>query len=418
MFTDNGFWDTFRAVFPFFNLMYPELNKQIMEGLANTYKESGWLPEWASPGHRQSMIGSNSASIIADAYLKGNMNEKDEDILLEAVLKNANINEGRPEQSVGREGVDYYNKLGYVPYDVGINENAARTLEYAYADFTIAEMAKKMNKPEISKRFYKQSKNYKNLFDPETKWMRGKNEDGAFQSPFNPLKWGDAFTEGNSIHYTWSVFHDIQGLIGLMGGDSEFTKMLDTVFTMPPKFDDSYYGFTIHEIREMQIVNMGNYAHGNQPVQHMIYLYNYAKQPWKAQNKVRDVMKKLYSATPDGYCGDEDNGQTSAWYVFSALGFYPVTPGVPQYVFGSPLFEKVTMNLQNGNTFTINAKDNKYNNHYIKSLKLNGANYNKTWIDYNDIQKGGSLNFEMDSKPNKDFGINSASRPFSFTKDN
>jgi predicted alpha-1,2-mannosidase len=248
--------------------------------------------------------------------------------------------------------------------------------------------------------------------------MRGKNEDGAFQSPFNPLKWGDAFTEGNSIHYTWSVFHDIQGLIGLMGGDSEFTKMLDTVFTMPPKFDDSYYGFTIHEIREMQIVNMGNYAHGNQPVQHMIYLYNYAKQPWKAQNKVRDVMKKLYSATPDGYCGDEDNGQTSAWYVFSALGFYPVTPGVPQYVFGSPLFEKVTMNLQNGNTFTINAKDNKYNNHYIKSLKLNGANYNKTWIDYNDIQKGGSLNFEMDSKPNKDFGINSASRPFSFTKDN
>ena len=415
MFTDNGFWDTFRAVFPFFNLMYPELNKQIMEGLANTYKESGWLPEWASPGHRQSMIGSNSAPIIADAYLKGNVSEKDKDVLLEAVLKNANIDEGRPEQSVGREGIHYYNRLGYVPYDVGINENAARSLEYAYADFTIAEMAKKMNKPEISKRFYKQSKNYRNLFDPETKWMRGKNEDGTFQSPFNPLKWGDAFTEGNSIHYTWSVFHDVQGLIGLMGGDLEFTKMLDTVFTMPPKFDDSYYGFTIHEIREMQIVNMGNYAHGNQPVQHMIYLYNYAKQPWKAQHKVRDVMEKLYSATPDGYCGDEDNGQTSAWYVFSALGFYPVTPGVPQYVFGSPLFEKVTMNLQNGNKFTINAKDNKYDNHYIKSLKLNGAKYNKTWIDYNDIQKGGSLNFEMDIKPNKNFGTSSESKPYSLS---
>jgi predicted alpha-1,2-mannosidase len=418
MFTDNGFWDTFRAVFPFINLMYPELNKQIMEGLANTYKESGWLPEWASPGHRQSMIGSNSASIVADAYLKGNMDKKDEDILFEAVLKNANIDEGRPKQSVGREGVDYYNTLGYVPYDVGINENAARTLEYAYADFTIAEMAKKMNKPEISERFYKQSQNYKNLFDKETKWMRGKNQDGTFQSPFNPLKWGDAFTEGNSIHYTWSVFHDIQGLIFLMGGDSEFTKMLDKVFTMPPKFDDSYYGFTIHEIREMQIVNMGNYAHGNQPVQHMIYLYNYAKQPWKSQNKVREVMKKLYSATPDGYCGDEDNGQTSAWYVFSALGFYPVTPGIPQYVFGSPLFEKVTMNLQNGNTFTINAKDNKYYNHYIKSLNLNGVDYDKTWIDYDDIQRGGSLNFVMDNKPNKNFGISRASRPFSFTKDN
>jgi predicted alpha-1,2-mannosidase len=418
MFTDNGFWDTFRAVFPFFNLMYPELNKQIMEGLANTYKESGWLPEWASPGHRDIMIGSNSAPIISDAYLKGNVNKNDEEVLLEAILKNANINEGRPAKSVGREGVDYYNRLGYVPYDVGINENAARTLEYAYADFTIAEMAKKMNKPVISKRFYKQSKNYKNLFDPETKWMRGKNKDGTFQSPFNPLKWGDAFTEGNSLHYSWSVFHDIQGLIDLMGGNSEFTKMLDKVFTMPPKFDDSYYGFTIHEIREMQIANMGNYAHGNQPVQHMIYLYNYAKQPWKAQNKVREVMKKLYSATPDGYCGDEDNGQTSAWYVFSSLGFYPVTPGVPQYVFGSPLFEKVTMNLQNGNTFTINAKNNNYNNHYINSLKLNGANYNKTWIDYNDIQKGGNLNFEMNSVPNKEFGISNVSSPYSMTKNN
>ena len=418
MFTDNGFWDTFRAVFPFFNLMYPDLNKQIMEGLANTYKESGWLPEWASPGHRDVMIGSNSAPIIADAYLKGNMNEKDEKILLEAVLKNAYINEGRPAKSVGREGVDYYNRLGYVPYDVGINENAARSLEYAYADFTIAEMAEKMNRPEISKRFYKQSKNYINLFDPKTKWMRGKNEDGTFQSPFNPLKWGDAFTEGNSLHYSWSVFHDIQGLIGLMGGDEDFTDKLDSVFIMPPEFDDSYYGFTIHEIREMQIVNMGNYAHGNQPVQHMIYLYNYAKQPWKAQDKVRNVMKKLYSATPDGYCGDEDNGQTSAWYVFSALGFYPVTPGIPQYVIGSPLFEKVTMSLQNGNTFKINTVNNNYQNHYIQSLKLNGTNYNKTWIDYNDIQKGGSLDFEMSNRPNKDFGISPLSKPFSLTNIN
>jgi predicted alpha-1,2-mannosidase len=418
MFTDNGFWDTFRAVFPFFNLMYPELNKQIMEGLANTYKESGWLPEWASPGHRDCMIGSNSAPIIADAFLKGNVNEKDVSTLLEAVLKNANVNKGRPVKSVGREGVDYYNKLGYVPYDVGINENAARTLEYAYADFTIAAMAEKLNKPELSNRFYKQSKNYKNLFDPETKWMRGKNEDGTFQSPFNPLKWGDAFTEGNSLHYSWSVFHDIQGLINLMGGNDDFTKMLDNVFTMPPKFDDSYYGFTIHEIREMQIVNMGNYAHGNQPIQHMIYLYNYANQPWKAQEKVRMVMDKLYAATPDGYCGDEDNGQTSAWYVFSALGFYPVTPGVPEYVIGSPLFDKVTMHLQNGNTFMIEAENNMDNNHFIQSMRLNNTTYNNTWIDYNEIQKGGILYFKMDTTPNKDFGNSTSSKPFSLTNDN
>ena len=418
MFTDNGFWDTFRAVFPFFNLMYPDLNKQIMEGLANTYKESGWLPEWASPGHRDCMIGSNSAPIIADAYLKGNVYEKDVATLVEAVLKNANVNEGRPVKSVGREGIDYYNKLGYVPYDVGINENAARTLEYAYADFTIAAMAEKLNKLELSERFYKQSKNYEKLFDPETKWMRGKNEDGTFQSPFNPLKWGDAFTEGNSLHYSWSVFHDIQGLINLMGGNEDFTKMLDNVFTMPPKFDDSYYGFTIHEIREMQIVNMGNYAHGNQPIQHMIYLYNYANQPWKAQEKVRMVMDKLYTATPDGYCGDEDNGQTSAWYVFSALGFYPVTPGVPEYVIGSPLFDKVTMHLQNGNTFIIEAENNMDNNHFIQSIRLNNTTYNNTWIDYNEIQKGGTLYFKMDATPNKVFGNSTSSKPFSLTKNN
>jgi predicted alpha-1,2-mannosidase len=248
--------------------------------------------------------------------------------------------------------------------------------------------------------------------------MRGKNEDGTFQSPFNPLKWGDAFTEGNSLHYSWSVFHDIQGLINLMGGNDDFTKMLDNVFTMPPKFDDSYYGFTIHEIREMQIVNMGNYAHGNQPIQHMIYLYNYANQPWKAQEKVRMVMDKLYAATPDGYCGDEDNGQTSAWYVFSALGFYPVTPGVPEYVIGSPLFDKVTMHLQNGNTFTIEADNNKDKNHFIQSMRLNNTTYNNTWIDYNEIQKGGTLYFKMDATPNKDFGNSISSKPFSLTNDN
>jgi len=361
MFTDNGFWDTFRAVFPFFTLMYPELDRQIMQGLANTYKESGWLPEWASPGHRGVMIGSNSAINIADAYVKG-IRDFDIDTLYQAVIKNATVNDGRPVSSVGREGVDYYNELGYVPYDVGIHENAARTLEYAFADFNIAQLAELLGKPADAIKYRQKAQNYKQLFDMDTGWMRGKNQDGSFQSPFNPLKWGDAFTEGNSLHYTWSVFQDIEGLKQLMGGQQAFADKIDSVFTMPPLFDDSYYGFTIHEIREMQIVNMGNYAHGNQPVQHMIYLYNHAQQPWKAQYRVRDVMDKLYSATPDGYCGDEDNGQTSAWYVFSALGFYPVTPGTTQYVLGSPLFDKVTMTLENGKQFTIQADNNSADN--------------------------------------------------------
>ena len=416
MFTDNGFWDTFRAVFPFFNMMYPELNGKIMEGLANTYKESGWLPEWASPGHRDCMIGSNSAPIISDAFLKG-VEVGDADILLEAILKNATVADGRPVNSVGRAGLEYYNSLGYVPYDVGINENTARTLEYAYADFTIAQMAKKMGKQELADTYYKKSMNYKNMFDPSTNWMRGKNEDDSFQAPFNPLKWGDAFTEGNSLHYTWSVFHDVQGLIDLMGGRDSFVNKLDEVFEMPPEFDASYYGFTIHEIREMQIVNMGNYAHGNQPVQHMIYLYNYAGQPSKSQEKVRDVMLKLYSPTPDGYCGDEDNGQTSAWYVFSALGFYPVTPGVDQYVIGSPLFKKATLHLQNGNTFEINAPDNNKSNVYIQSLKLNGKSYNQTYIQYQDVQNGGEMNFKLGASPNKEWGSSKESVPYSLSNE-
>ena len=417
MFTDNGFWDTFRAVYPFFNMMYPDLNSEIMDGLANTYKESGWLPEWASPGHRDCMIGSNSAPIIADAFLKG-VDNMDVQTLMEAMLKNATVSEGRPVNSTGRAGLEYYNTLGYVPYDVDINENAARTLEYAYADFTIAKMAEKLGQKDVADKFYKQSLNYKNLFDPSTNLMRGKNKDGQFQTPFNPLKWGDAFTEGNSLHYTWSVFHDTQGLIDLMGGKENFSNKLDEVFEMPPEFDASYYGFTIHEIREMQIVNMGNYAHGNQPIQHMIYLYNYAQKPYKTQEKIREVLTRLYSATPDGYCGDEDNGQTSAWYVFSSLGFYPVTPGINQYVIGSPLFDKATLKLQNGNTFTITAKNNSDSNPFIQSTMLNGKSYSNNYIEFDAIQNGGDFKFELGNSPNKNWGSKLENVPYSLSREN
>ncbi len=414
MFTDNGFWDTFRAVFPFFTLMYPELDAQIMEGLANTYKESGWLPEWASPGHRGVMIGSNSAVNIADAYLKG-ITDIDIDTLYEAIVKNAQVDEGRPVSSVGREGVDYYNELGYVPYDVGIHENAARTLEYAFADFNIYRLAERLGKTDDATKYKQRAMNYKHLFDKQSGWMRGKNEDGSFQTPFNPLKWGDAFTEGNSLHYTWSVFHDISGLKDMMGGDQAFVNKLDSVFSMPPTFDDSYYGFTIHEIREMQIVNMGNYAHGNQPIQHMSYLYNYAGQPWKTQYHVRNIMDKLYSATPDGYCGDEDNGQTSAWYVFSALGFYPVAPGSDEYVLGSPLFDKATLHLQNGERFTVKGNSNSKDNIYVNSAKLNGKTFEKTFLSHQQIQRGGEISFDMSSQPNKSWATNKEAVPYSMS---
>jgi predicted alpha-1,2-mannosidase len=416
MFTDNGFWDTFRSLFPFLTLMYPDLNSQIMEGLANTFKESGWLPEWASPGHRDCMIGSNSASLIADSYLKG-IRGYDIETLYKAILKNTDST--GPVNSVGRYGAKYYNDLGYVPYNVGINENVARTLEYAYADFCISRLAESLNRPreEIDK-FKSRAMNYKNVFDRGRKLMRGKNLDGSFQSPFSPYKWGDAFTEGNSWHYSWSVFQDIRGLVNLMGGRDYFVAKLDSVFEVPPVFDYSYYGIVIHEIREMQIMNMGNYAHGNQPVQHMIYLYNYAGEPWKTQYHVRDVMNKLYNYLPDGYCGDEDNGQTSAWYVFSALGFYPVTPGTDEYVFGSPLFKKATLQFENGKKMVIEAPDNNNENIYIDKIELNGKALERNYIKHSEVQQGGRLSFKMQNVPSKIRGISEDAFPFSMSSKN
>ncbi len=413
MFTDNGFWDTFRAAIPFITLMYPDQSSQIMEGLVNTYLESGWLPEWASPGHRNCMVGSNSASLIADSYLKG-IRGYNIDTLWSALVKNTKGH--GPVHSVGRYGAEYYNRLGYVPYNVGINENVARTLEYAYADWCLWRLAKEIGRPQQEIDLYaSRAQNYRNVFDPDRKLMRGRNEDGSFQSPFSPYKWGDAFTEGNSWHYTWSVFHDINGLAELMGGSDKLAQKLDSVFIVPPVFDDSYYGFPIHEIREMQIMNMGNYAHGNQPIQHMIYLYNYTPEPWKTQVRARQVMDKLYNYTPDGYCGDEDNGQTSAWYVFSALGFYPVTPGTGEYVLGSPLFKKATVTFENGRKLIIEAPENSRENVYVGTLTLDGRDVKVNFLKHEEMQMGGVLRFGMISSPDTGRGTAGEARPYSVT---
>lgn len=414
-FAGTGFWDTFRALYPFLNLAYPSINVEMQKGLVNDYKEGGWLPEWSSPGYANIMIGNNSASVVADAYIKG-LRGYDINTLYEALLHGAN-NEG-PITAIGRAGVDYYNELGYVLYDVDINENAARTLEYAYDDFCIYQLAKALGRPKKEIELYaKRSQNYRNLFDPSSGLMRGKNEDGGFQSPFNPFKWGDAFTEGNSWHYTWSVFHDVQGLIDLMGGKENFTAKLDSVFILPPVFDESYYGSVIHEIREMQIADMGQYAHGNQPIQHMTYLYNYAGEPWKAQYWVRETMDRMYLPTPDGYVGDEDNGQTSAWYVFSAMGFYPVCPGTDQYVLGAPLFKKVTVELENGNEVVINAANNSAENKYIESATFNGEPLTKNWISHSELMQGATIDFNMSAEPNKQRGASADAAPYSFSNE-
>ena len=415
MYTDTGFWDTFRCLFPLLNLVYPSVNAEIQAGLANTYRESGFLPEWASPGHRGCMVGNNSASVVSDAILKGVTPAEDVETLYEAMMS------GRMQvhptvSSTGRLGHEYYNTLGYVPYDVNIPENAARTLEYAYDDWCIARVAEHLGRSDDAALLDKAAKNYRNLFDPETKLMRGRNADGTFQTPFSPYKWGDAFTEGNAWHYTWSVFHDVEGLAELMGGREEFGRMLDSVFVVPPIYDDSYYGFRIHEITEMQVANMGNYAHGNQPAQHMIYLYNYAGQPWKAQWWAREVMDRLYMARPDGYCGDEDNGQTSAWYVFSALGFYPVCPGSDEYILGSPLFRRATIHLENGAEIEIDAPENAPENRYVGAMQLDGKAWEHNFLRWSDLRDGARVRFDMQAEPETGRGTGDEALPYSMSR--
>ena len=415
LYTDTGFWDTFRALFPLLNLVYPSVNEEIQQGLANIARENDFLPEWASPGHRGCMVGNNSASVVAEAALMGLTSGQDMQALYECIAYGTeNVH---PEvSSTGRLGHQWYNTLGYVPYDVGVDENVARTLEYAYNDWCILQMAKKMGRPdEELRKWEKRSQNWKNVFDSSTNLMRGRNKDGKFQEPFSPYKWGDAFTEGNAWHYTWSVFHDVDGLIDMMGGEETFASMLDSVFVVPPIYDDSYYGFRIHEITEMQVANMGNYAHGNQPAQHMLYLYDWAGQPWKAQKWIREVMDRLYDASPNGYCGDEDNGQTSAWYVFSALGFYPVCPGSGQYALGTPLFREATVHLENGNELKITAEGTDCGP-YVRELKMNGSIWGHNYLNFNDLVKGAELNFILDCQPCLERGTKEEDKPYSYSR--
>lgn len=413
-FAGTGFWDTFRALYPFLNFVFPSVAKQMQEGLINDFIHGGWLPEWSSPGYRGIMIGNNSASVVSEAYLKG-VRGYDIEKLWEALVHGAN-NEG--PHATGRKGVGHYNQLGYVPNDVGVNENVARTLEYAYDDYAIYALGKALGKPasEISI-FKERAMNYKKLFYPKHLLMAPKQKDGQFASYFNPFGWGGDFTEGNSWHYSWSVFQDVEGLKNLMGGDKMFIRMLDSVFIMPPDFSGSKYGGIIHEMREMQIMNFGQYAHGNQPIQHMPYLYNYTSQPWKTQYWVREIMNRLYHSGADGYCGDEDNGQTSAWYVFSALGFYPVTPASTQYVTGTPYFKKAEITFENGKKLTINSPLANESNKYVSSLTFNGKPVTKNYLEHFDLQKGGTIHIGMSAAPNKSRHTNLAAQPFSMSVD-
>ena len=412
MYTDTGFWDTFRAQFPLNALLYPEMQGRYVSALLDAQEQCGWLPSWSFPSEAGSMIGNHAISLLTDAWAKG-IRTFDPEQALDAYYHEA-TNKGPWGPANGRHGWKEYFTLGYVPYPE-YREGTAKTLEYAYDDFcgyTLADMTQNQFYKDV---FGRQMYNYKNVYDPEVDFMRGRKANGEWVENFDPYEWGGPFTEGNAWHYLWSVFQDPQGLIDLMGGEENFNKKLDSVFSVPNKIVVGTYGGRIHEMTEMEMAEMGQYAHGNQPIQHMIYLYNYSGAPWKAQARAREVMKKLYNSTENGYPGDEDQGQTSSWYVLSALGMYSVTPGTDQYVFGSPVFEKATISLENGKKFVIRAVDNNQKNVYIQTAMLNGQRYSKNYIRYSDITDGGELKFEMRDEPNKKRGTAAADKPFSLT---
>ena len=403
LYTDTGYWDTFRAAHPLYNLLFPEISGEIMQGMLNAYEQSGWLPSWSSPGHRDCMIGNHAFSLFADAWVKGITNF-DAGKAVDAMVHDANTQSPANCRAIGRDGAEFYKKIGYTPYPE-VKEATAKTLEYAYDDFCAAVLARRIGRNAEADSFARTAMNYTNVFDPKSGFVRGRKSDGGWCADFDPTEWGGPFTEGNSWHWTWSVFQDVPGLIDLMGGNEAFAKKLDGVFYTPPDVKVGTYGGMIHEMTEMVALNMGQYAHGNQPIQHMIYLYNSAGQPWKTQARAREVMGRLYQSTPDGMCGDEDTGQMSAWYVFSALGFYPVCPGTTEYQIGSPLFDRATLSLSNGRKFVVDTRFNGPQRPYIQGAELNGTGFERTYLDHGQITGGGELVFEMGSAPDYKWAV-------------
>lgn len=413
MYTDNGFWDTFRTQFPLTNILHPTMQGRYMNALLDAHDQCGWLPSWSQPGETGGMIGNHAISLLADAWAKG-IRTFNPDRALKAYAHEA-MNKGPWGGANGRIFWKEYFQLGYVPYPES-SGSTAQTVEYAYDDWCGYELARMTGNKFYMDVFERQMYNYRNVFDPTVGFMRGKDKDGKWQEPFDPFVWGGPYCEGNAWHYTWSVFHDVQGLIDLFGGAENMVSKMDSVFTVPNIIKPGTYGGIIHEMKEMELAGMGQYAQGNQPIQHMIYMYSYAGQPWKTQYWARQIMDRLYNSTEKGYPGDEDQGGMASWYVLSALGIYSVCPGTDEYVLGSPLFKKATITMEDGKKFVIEANNNSKDNIYIQSVKLNGNSLNKNYITYKDIVSGGTIEYTMGSQPNKGRGITKDAAPFSLTK--
>ena len=383
-------WDTFRAAHPLFTYTEPERVGDMVQSFIAFYEQNGRLPVWNFWGSETDMmIGYHAVPVIVDAYMKG-IGKFDAEKALEACIATSNIDEYR--------GIGSYKKNGYIPYNVTDKYNSenwslSRTLEYAFDDFCIAEMAQKMGKTDIANEYYKRSQNYRNVFNPATGFMQPIDDKGVFQPNFNPDEYTAHICESNAWHYFWSVQHDIKGLVSLTGGQEKFAAKLDSMFTYVPAGNEELPIFSTGMI--------GQYAHGNEPSHHVIYLYNKVRQPWKAQKYAAQVMHELYFNAPAGLCGNEDCGQMSAWYVFSAMGFYPVNPVSGEYEIGTPLFPEMRLNLSNGKTFTVLAPNVSRENIYIQSVTVNGQPYDKSYITHQQIMDGATVEFVMGNQPGK-----------------
>lgn len=412
MFTDNGFWDTFRSQFPLTNILHPTMQGQYMQALLDAQEQCGWLPSWSFPSETGGMVGNHSISLLTDAWVKG-IRTFDPEKALKAYAHEA-MNKGPWGGANERVRWKDYYQLGYIPYPESMG-STAQTLEYCYDDFCAYQLAKMTGNKFYEEVFARQIYNYKNVYDPSVGFMRGRKLDGSW-ADFDAFEWGGPYCEGNAWHYNWSVFHDVQGLIDLTGGDERFVAKIDSVFALPGIVKYGTYGTKIHEMLEMELAKMGQYAQGNQPIQHMIYLYSYAGQPWKTQYWIRQVMDRLYNSSENGYPGDEDQGGMSSWYVLSALGIYSVCPGTDEYVLGSPKFRKATITMEDGKKFVIEAKGNSKDNVYIQNATLNGKRHTRNYIHYSDILNGGVLELQMGNQPEKTRGTAKEDRPFSLSK--
>jgi predicted alpha-1,2-mannosidase len=410
--TDNGFWDTFRTVYPLLALVYPDLLNGILEGWLNAYREGGWFPKWASPAYRDCMIGTHLDVVFADAILRG-VKDFDVDLAYEAMRKDAFAPTHSGEY--GREILDQYIALGYCSIDPTAHGAAARTQEYAYDDFCVAQVARLLGKHDDAALLYRRSLSYKNVFDASVGFMRGRFADGAWVTPFDPFAWDTrVYVEGSAWQYSWAVQHDPAGLIALHGGSAKFVRKLDSMFTTPAHFVNAGYPYEIHEMTEMAAVDFGQYAHSNQPVHHVLALYAAAGQPWKMQHWVRRVLNELYNSGVNGFCGDEDNGEMSAWYVLNALGLFPLCPGHPSFVLGSPLFAKSVVHLPKGRDLAIDAKGNAAGKPFVQSQSWNRMPHEATWIAHEALAQGGALRFSMGASPAKR-RITAAQLPFSLS---